>query len=77
MADLTITFRGLKSANAQEVLDAIAYVYAVEATAAGVKAAVAEYLIRPAINSYRQRTHAVDLAKPASDFGSDLGDDDD
>jgi hypothetical protein len=74
MPDVSVTFTGLKAANAKEVKDAIAHVYGVPATVAGVKYAIAEHFVRPAIDSYRQRADSVDLAKPAADFGSDLGD---
>lgn len=74
MAKLTIEFSGLTAKSATEVKTAIAHVYGVEATADGLGQAIAQFLIRPAIDTYRRRADNVDLSKAIADFGSDLGD---
>jgi hypothetical protein len=74
MANFAITFGGVTAAGAEEIRDAIAYVYGVEANATGVRQALADNFIRPVLDSYRQRRVDADLTKPVADFGPDLGD---
>jgi hypothetical protein len=74
MPDFSIIFKEVTDATAREIHAAVAHAYGVEPTTAGVTQAVALNFIRPVLDSYRQRRVDVDLAKPAADFGPDLGD---